>query len=227
MGFRNPITTAEAVDTGRGVLADPGVRLFQDLSNPAVPRGIAEWRTGLMSRNATADLAGGGSGGSSFTLDGGATQNVSAPTLSLQVASGSAGGYTPRASLTRGPLVYDGKDGYATFGTPTQLAAGWGYWGGVNGYENLTFVRLPDGTIQVEGFTKYLGGTGATSTILTISGPYLPRAGHAPLAANIADRLTGWCDVRTDGALTLRGPLPNVGDFVAVSGSYASSDLAR
>jgi hypothetical protein len=98
MGFRNPITSAEAVDTGHGV-ADAGVRLYQDTSTP-VPRGIAEWRTGQMQRNATISLSGGGSGGSSYVIDGGSDNAVDAPTVQLNVEGLGAGGYGPVARLT-------------------------------------------------------------------------------------------------------------------------------
>lgn len=102
MGFRNPITTAAAIDTGHGQ-ADAGVRLYQDLSNPAVPQGVAEWRTGLMARNATAKLSGGASGGSAFTLDGGqSSDGTNAPTLGLDVESAPTGGYRPVLRLTAG-----------------------------------------------------------------------------------------------------------------------------
>lgn len=101
MGFRNPATTASAVDTGHG-LANPGVRLFQDTSNPSVPQGIAEWRTGLMDRNARITLAGGSSGGSGYVIDGGAAVGVDAPKVELNVESGAGGGYVPILRLMAG-----------------------------------------------------------------------------------------------------------------------------
>lgn len=96
MGYRNPITSAAAVDTGRGP-SDAGVRLYQDTSVPAVPQGVAEWRTGTMDRNATVKLAGGGSGGSAFILDGGATELIDAPRIGLDVETlpGPGAGYGP------------------------------------------------------------------------------------------------------------------------------------
>lgn len=116
MGFRDPVTSATDVDTGRG-LADAGVRLFQDLSIPSVPRGVAEWRTGLMDRNATAELSGGGSGGSNFAISGGATEGVNAPELDLNVEGAGIGGYVPVARLLGaaggflidGPVVVQGQ----------------------------------------------------------------------------------------------------------------------
>lgn len=99
MGFRNPIASAQAVDTGRG-LADPGVRIYEDTSVPAVPQGVVEWRTGLMTTNATARLSGGGSGGSAFAIAGGATEGVSAPEIDLNIEGLPAGGYGPKARIS-------------------------------------------------------------------------------------------------------------------------------
>lgn len=115
MGWKNPGSTATAVDTGRG-LADAGVRLFQDLSNPSVPQGVAEWRTGLMDRNAQVRLSGGGSGGSAFTIDGGATVGVDAPYLGLDVASAPLGGYVPSAYIGHvGALGLPDDPGWAAY----------------------------------------------------------------------------------------------------------------
>jgi hypothetical protein len=99
MGFRNPITTASAVDTGQG--GNAGVRLYQGLAAPGVPQGIAEWRTGLMAKNATAILSGGGSGGSSLVIYGGQPGAVAldAPTLELDVLSAPLGGYESVAKI--------------------------------------------------------------------------------------------------------------------------------
>lgn len=101
MTFRDPITSAEAIDTGRGP-SDAGVRLYQDTTVPAVPVGVAEWRTGQMTRNATAKLAGGGSGGSAFTIDGGtALPGADAGALVLAAEQLPGGAYGPTARLLR------------------------------------------------------------------------------------------------------------------------------
>lgn len=104
MGFRNPVTSA--VDTGDGGIA--GVRLYQNRSNPAVPRGVAEWRTGYMGRNATVSLSGAISGGSAFVLDGGRYQGIDAPELQLNVESLPGGGYGPVARVSGAALSLDG-----------------------------------------------------------------------------------------------------------------------
>jgi hypothetical protein len=127
MGFRDPITTASDVDTGRGP-SDAGVRLYQDTSVPAVPIGVAEWRTGQMARNATAKLSGGGSGGSSFSIDGGASlAGLDAPRLNLNVEALPAGGYGSIARLRAETLDLGGADLVDLSGSgwqPLSLATG-------------------------------------------------------------------------------------------------------
>jgi hypothetical protein len=165
MGYRNPLTTAAAVDTGHG-LADAGVRVYQDLSIPAVPKGVAEWRTGRMDPggNATAILSGGGSGGSSFVVQGGKTQTVQAPALDLNVEQLPGGGYGPVARLVTGaggqaftdaPLIGPDTKWQAlplvTTGALTFTAFDAG--------NAPRYARLADGTVILEGIAKILAGT--------------------------------------------------------------------
>jgi hypothetical protein len=85
------------------------VRLYQDTTVPAVPVGVAEWRTGQMTRNATAKLSGGGSGGSFFAISGGNTQAIDAPEIDLNVEALAVGGYGSVARLHNAPrLQLDG-----------------------------------------------------------------------------------------------------------------------
>lgn len=179
MGFRNPITTASAVDTGRGP-SNAGVRLYQDTTFPAVPVGVAEWRTGQMNRNATAKLSGGGSGGSSFVIDGGSPiAGQDAPQVKLGVESLAAGGYGPvlrliaRASeggqiIPDVPLQLDTK--YTAIPLTTTGALTFTQFDANN---TPRYAHLPDGTWLLEGIAQILAGTlaaGASAIAGTLPG---------------------------------------------------------
>jgi hypothetical protein len=149
MGFRNPIATATAVDTGHG-LGDAGVRLYQDLTFPATPAGVAEWRTGLMQRNATAILRGGGSGGSAFTLDGGASAGeVDAGRLVLSVESLPTGGYGSAARLKADRITLDGKLDTTT-AAPTYSTASFV----ANPTSALALVKGADAWVRMRGLAR-------------------------------------------------------------------------
>lgn len=104
MSYRRPLTTATALDTGRGVQGVPSFRAYQDLSNPSVPRGIAEWATGLMDRNAQIYLSG-GPAGSAFVIDGGAAGGKSAPTINLAVQDSATPGSKEAVAFLTGDRV--------------------------------------------------------------------------------------------------------------------------
>jgi hypothetical protein len=154
VGFRDPITSATAVDTGRGP-SDAGVRLYQDTTVPAVPIGVAEWRTGQMTRNATAKLSGGGSGGSVFALSGGNTQATDAPELDLNVEQLPGGGYAPvlrlRAGAAQGgrivpDVALDAPVPMTALPLGTMLTP----FGGQ--YEAPRYTKLASGLVVVTGF---------------------------------------------------------------------------
>lgn len=161
MGYRNPITTASEVDTGRGP-SDAGVRLYQDTTNPAVPAGVAEWRTGQMARNATAKLTGGGSGGSAFVIDGGAPQaGLDAPRLKLNVESQPAGGYAAVSRLdgdvvhlgeSGGIVVLDGQLAAVATAAPTYSTTLFG----PNGVTPLTLTKGADKWVRMHGLARNL-----------------------------------------------------------------------
>lgn len=176
MGFRDPITTAEAVDTGTGV-ANPGVRVYEKTT--PVPQGVVEWRTGAMDPggNATAALSGGGSGGSAFAIRGGATELVTAPEIDLNVESLAAGGYGPVARLvthsgqafTDAPLI--GPD---TKWTALPLAAAFAAFDTNN---VPRYGRLSNGEIALEGIAKIASGTvaaGASAVIGSLPAALAP-----------------------------------------------------
>lgn len=164
MGYRDPITTADAVDTGHG-LANAGVRLYQDLSTPSVPRGVAEWRTGLMTRNATATLSGGASGGSAFTIDGGMdASGTNAPAIDLSSESAPGGGYRSVFRI-RNAAVIDLGPVAQLYATSTQNfgAAGW---------QTLTLAGSSQDTAGGWSATPSTGGRGPDRYVIQSAGDY-------------------------------------------------------
>lgn len=204
MGFRNPATSATAVDTGHGQ-TDAGVRVYQDLSTPGVPRGVAEWRTGRMDRNATATLSGGGSGGSAFVLDGGAALGVAAPQLQLNVEGAAAGGYTPVARVTGGPLIVQGAiTGAAPVDTASlDLDTTHGYWSGVSGRGVGWFIDAAGFVCLDGGFTNTVAFAAGTSSVLITTVPTPPKVNrwfHLPIYPTASVALVG---VRTSGQVLI------------------------
>lgn len=125
MGFRNPATTAAAVDTGSSA---PGVRIYAQGSNPA--SGIVEWHAGGASpAQATFTASDTGSGGSSFALHGGDDLGVTAPMLALNVEElGPPGAHGPVARLTAGAggqIILDGLVAFADDPAWLPYTPGW------------------------------------------------------------------------------------------------------
>lgn len=140
MGFRNPLTSATAVDTGQPTSA--GVRTYQQATSTGT-RGVVEFRDGITgdapSRlTAQANLVPQGGGG--YTAQGGFLElaagswnGVTGPALTLAVEENPTGGYRSQARLS-GPLAVAGRVTSAppvkaemsalTLNTPTYAAAG-------------------------------------------------------------------------------------------------------
>jgi hypothetical protein len=182
VGFRDPITSASDVDTGRGP-SDAGVRIYQDTTVPAVPQGVAEWRTGQMARNATVRLAGGGSGGSAFTIDGGAPQpGQDAPQVRLNVESLPAGGYGPVLRLVAGAGGTIAPDVVLTSPTentwaPLAMAnTAWQPWDLTTSRPSIR--QGAAGDVHLEGIVKLAGApsfaAGARVAALTLPAAYVP-----------------------------------------------------
>lgn len=111
MGYRNPVTSATAVDTGRNA---PGVRIYASGTNPA--SGVVEWSAGGAGpARATFTSSDTGSGGSAFTLDPGQDNGVQAATLALNVEGKGTGGYQSVGRLT-GDVFYLNEKQLATVG---------------------------------------------------------------------------------------------------------------
>jgi hypothetical protein len=105
MGFRNPVTSAVAVDTGRG---GAGVRLYEREVSPGVFQGVAEWSDGIGVARTT--LTGGGagdSGGTVYAITGASVLGATAPELDLNIEGLPAGGYGPVARLKGAGLIID------------------------------------------------------------------------------------------------------------------------
>lgn len=211
MGFRNPITSATSVDTGRG-LANPGVRLYQDTSVPGVPRGIAEWRTGIMDRNATVTLSGGGSGGSSFVIDGGASAGgTNAPHLEFDVAGAPAGGYQSVLRIA-GADVIDIGPVAQLYATAVQSFA-------ASGWQTLTLAGASQDTAGGWSATPASGGRGPDRYVVQSRGDYaiegVAAIGVVPAGAYAGGRIL------INGALRPGGP-GMIQPTGAISGSFSA-----
>lgn len=109
MGYRNPATSAVAVDTAGGRLGQPSARMYGRQIAPNVFQGVAEWFDGVATASAT--LTGGGvgdSGGNVFAIKGGSALGVTAPELQLSIVNVGAGGYAPEARVKGAGLVIEG-----------------------------------------------------------------------------------------------------------------------
>jgi hypothetical protein len=110
MGYRNPLTTAAAVDTSNGRTGVPAARLLQRTIAPGVFQGVVQVDDGVTVAEWT--LTGGGfadSGGAVMQLAGPANvQGVAGPKLQLNVAEQATGGYAPEARLRGAGLIVEG-----------------------------------------------------------------------------------------------------------------------
>jgi hypothetical protein len=187
MGFRDPLTTADAIDTGHGS-QDAGVRLYQDLTVPGNPVGVAEWRTGSMDSNATIKLTGAGSGGSSYAIDGGTTQLVDAPEVDLNVEEQADGQLVPVLRLKAG------AGGRIITDTAITPESGWASWISSSAWTDYDtagsqcLVRVDGaGNVIVAGLAKLKTNfTTGASTLGNVG------AGRKPLLTNVHRIIPGW-----------------------------------
>jgi hypothetical protein len=225
VGFRDPLTTSASVDTGvsahRVKITQAGdvqgggqVLLYGSSGQPAVLAAGSDDQGVNVALASPAGVTG-------------------AATKLLLRGPGVAGGEAVNlftdgsVTLTTGPITSAGTIGRAgTRAVVVGYSPGWAAWNAA-GYANLTFTLLPDGTVEVEGLAKYVGGTGATTKITGLAGGFVPAAGHVMLTAvSNDDGLAYPVDVHNLGAgagdvVTRR--LPTVGAYFAISGTYRGS----
>lgn len=172
MGFRNPITTAAAVDTGQ-----PGgarARVYQG-SDTTGTYGVLEFDDGIAGdtpaqvigrANLTPQPGGGGytAQGGGLTVKGGSYNGVTAPELDLNVEQAPAGGYQPVARLKAG------AGGQIITDNPMTLPAGSGVAMPAGGYG---YGSLPANTSPIVKGGTYVGATDAGGNI---SVPFSPGA---------------------------------------------------
>lgn len=128
MGFRNPITTVAALDTGGNA---PGVRIYASQNNPG--SGVVEWDAYSAIARGTLTSSLTGSGGTFFALG---LSGGPALQLNLEENTG-GGGYSPVIRATGGPLYVDSLAGLAyarliaTGNAPLTGTYGAGLWNGI------------------------------------------------------------------------------------------------
>jgi hypothetical protein len=113
MGFRNPITSADAVDTGQP--AGAGVRIYQ-AETAYGTTGIIELRDGIVGDtpstiSSSANLVPQGGGytaqGGGLSVGAGSWNGVSGPQLGLSVVADPGGGYMAEARLRNAGLIIE------------------------------------------------------------------------------------------------------------------------
>lgn len=192
MGFRNPVTTVTDVDT-RITPAGAGVRVYEDNTDPAQPRGVVEFRTGFgtdlpatITQHAVANQrAENASDTGGLRLDGGSYNASTAPVLDLMSVNNGDGTYSSRAALTGGALTLDRpatSTGAAEQWTDLPFIAGaWAAWD--TGANLPRYRRDVAGDCHVRGIVKIAAGggftipAGASGTVCTLpAGFFLPGA---------------------------------------------------
>ncbi len=208
MGFREPLTTAEGVDTGDGLGA--GVRVYgHDVGG--FPQGVVEFYNGYTAPaqwTATPFLTDQGGGvftsvGSSTRLEGLDDHGIAAPALELNVEEQPAGGYAPVARLTAHRFVAPAfmVQAYAT-SVQTLTSGAWSPLG------------MHAADVNVGGFGVGVGGV--SRIVVPVDGYYLA-AGGCHFAANTAGR-RGVRWLYSQRGLVLLPPAA-VGDFSPPSGN--------
>lgn len=117
MGFRNPVTSADAVDTGGGLI--PGVKVYSDHGNPG--SGIVEWDAYNAVLRAALTSSQTGSGGTFFDLGSPGTSGL--PSIGLYNEPLQAGGYQNALHLNAKGGVFTFDDDTGWRGLP--LLNGW------------------------------------------------------------------------------------------------------
>jgi hypothetical protein len=131
--------------------------------------------------------------------------------------------FNPRASLPQGTAASaltrkDYVDGLHSSATISTYATGWAKWAdGV--YQDLMVWIEQDGTVHMSGVAKFVGGTGATTTVLTLGGNYRPKNGAHIILGTVND-VARFINVSTAGTVFLRGALPSAGQFLAINASW-------
>lgn len=222
MGFRIPLTSASAVDTGAG-----NRRVVITKNNSPQGGGLVLLYTSSgqpASLGAGSDDAGIGAVLASPAGPGGIAS-------SLTVRGVGAGGEgirldTPGTVTTSGRIALDSAIRDVS---GLGFGAGWTQWNAA-GYRNLTFSLRPDGTVHVEGLVRWTPtAPGATKLITTVNGVFLPYIDPATNAHVVFPGCVANDDGRAysvellgAGQLQVRGTLPAAG-FLSISGDYRAA----
>lgn len=144
----------------------------------------------------------------------------SAPTVT---AGGTASARTFQFGIpagATGPAGADADVSMLSEASPSYQV-GWEAWND-NVYRDLRFFMHADGWITLSGLARYVGGTGATTQICSLSSNWAPRDSRRDiLSANVNDSTTPrWINVQASG-IYLRGVVPTaVNQFISINGRY-------
>lgn len=221
MGFRNPLSTASAVDT-RTAAGGAGVRAYQQTAG-TLSNGVLEYLSGVTGVDpATLALLFTGNatdGSSSFDLTGAGFAGVPGPKLSLRVAKDFTQPGTPyvsRVFLFASQAILNGQvqvekaiAGPDTDWTALDLAAP--TWVPYDTGANMPSRRkTAAGLVQLEGIVALASGSfasGFSSTIGSVPAAYVPtRASHRPCPIFNASGAwigTGLLSLNTGGQITV------------------------
>lgn len=183
MGFRNPATSATAVDTRAGT-ATPGVQVY-NRTQPWGSQGVVEFDDGIPGDTAATITAGpnyqqqGGGyapAGGSMTMQAGTWSGVAGPAFQANVEAAPAGGYTPVARVKGAPLVVDGPITGAAPTDAAQLTLNSGAFTKYSGRGAGCYIDAA-GDVQLDGLLNNVGAVALGQLGLIVGN--VP-AGYAP-----------------------------------------------
>jgi hypothetical protein len=226
VGFRDPLTTAEGVDTG-DTTTGPGARIYQDVSG-GWPRGVVEFRDGLpgdppATLALTSYVYDDGTGllqsfGNVLNLTGGGARGVTPASLEMAIEQGATGAYGASARLLGVEALRHQRAAYRASDPASGFyGTGWkdygGEWGG-------PFVYLDAaGMVHVEGLASTTVSRVVNSGALvgTLQDPFRPS--EALMFDVTANNAFARVDVRPTGAITVViHPALSAGGFVNLTG---------
>jgi hypothetical protein len=220
MGFRDPITSAAAVDTGTSPTG-AGVSVYE-ASDVTGAWGIVEFRDGLVgdapsTLTAKANLTSQGGGvftaqGGSMVLKAGSFNGTPGPHLDLNVEGAPLGGFEPVARLRGGvfytadaPIQAEAHPAPLRIGSPSIFQGGWGDFSTTGATAPLAVWLLPTGHVDFFGVIKNGGNLAAGAVVVICQLPVWARPTYPQVKQVRAAGVLGRVDIAVDGTVTWVG----------------------